>query len=497
MKIGFAKPELPKKGALVVGVMEDRKFGAVAADLDLRTGGALTRALEASRFTGKAHKTLLILAPYGVDASRILLYGMGKPEDMAPGWAEEMGGNVYAALAGSGDTEATIWLEAAEGKSEALAIAAAHAGYGALLRSYRFDKYRTKEKADDKPTLKKLTVLVEQASTAKKLFADLEAVAEGVFLTRDVVSEPGNIIYPETLAAVAEGLSELGVEVQVLGQKEMKKLGMGALLGVAQGSVREPKMVIMQWKGAPKSKEPPLAFIGKGVTFDTGGISIKPAGGMEEMKWDMGGSGTVIGLMKALAGRKAKANVIGIVGLVENMPDGNAQRPGDIVTSMSGQTIEVINTDAEGRLVLADCLWYCQDRFKPRFMIDLATLTGAIIVALGHEHAGMFTGDDGLADQLSACGREMGETVWRMPLGDAYDKELNTDSADMKNVGGRPGGSVTAAMFLKRFTNDVPWVHLDIAGVAWAYKDKPIVPKGASGFGVRLLDRLVAAHYES
>ncbi|MBU2091560.1 MAG: leucyl aminopeptidase, partial [Alphaproteobacteria bacterium] len=239
MKIGFAKPELPKKGALVVGVMEDRKFGAVAADLDLRTGGALTRALEASRFTGKAHKTLLILAPYGVDASRILLYGMGKPEDMAPGWAEEMGGNVYAALAGSGDTEATIWLEAAEGKSEALAIAAAHAGYGALLRSYRFDKYRTKEKADDKPTLKKLTVLVEQASTAKKLFADLEAVAEGVFLTRDVVSEPGNIIYPETLAAVAEGLSELGVEVQVLGQKEMKKLGMGALLGVGQGSRKE------------------------------------------------------------------------------------------------------------------------------------------------------------------------------------------------------------------------------------------------------------------
>ncbi|KZD01549.1 leucyl aminopeptidase [Oceanibaculum pacificum] len=497
MKIGFAKPETPAKGALVVGVMEDSKFGAAAADLDIRSGGMLTRAMVASRFTGKAHKTVVVLAPAGVEFSRVVLYGMGKPEDMGPGWAEEMGGNVYAALASSGETEAALWVEGAEGKAEELAVIAAHAAYGALLRSYRFDKYRTKEKAEDKPTLKKLTVLTDKASTAKKLFGDLEAIAEGVFLTRDVVSEPGNIIYPETLADVAKGLTDLGVEVEVLGQKEMKKLGMGALLGVAQGSVREPKMVIMQWKGAPKSKEAPLAFIGKGVTFDTGGISIKPAGGMEEMKWDMGGSGTVIGLMKALAGRKAKANVIGIVGLVENMPDGNAQRPGDIVTSMSGQTIEVINTDAEGRLVLADCLWYCQDRFKPRFMVDLATLTGAIIISLGHEHAGMFASDDGLAEQIAACGKEIGETVWRMPIGDSYDKELNTDAADMKNVGGRPGGSITAAMFLKRFTNDVPWVHLDIAGVAWAYKDKPTVPKGASGYGVRLLDRLVAVHYEA
>ncbi len=493
MKIGFAKHDLPRKGALVIGILEDRTMGAAAADIDHRTGGALTRAMAASRFTGKAHQTLAILAPSGIDASRILLYGVGKADDIAPRWAEDAGGGIYAALAGSGESEAAIWVEAGPASEAEIA---AHMAYGAQLRSYRFDKYRTKEKAEDKPSLKKLAVLTERASEAKKLFAPLEAIAEGVFLTRDVVSEPGNIIYPETLADEAKKLTDLGVEVEVLGQKEMKKLGMGALLGVAQGSVREPKLVIMQWKGAPKSKDKPLAFIGKGVTFDTGGISIKPAGGMEEMKWDMGGSGTVIGLMKALAGRKAKANVIGIVGLVENMPDGNAQRPGDIVTSMSGQTIEVINTDAEGRLVLADCLWYCQDRFKPRFMIDLATLTGAIIISLGHEHAGMFASDDTLAEQIAGCGKEIGETVWHMPIGDAYDKELNTDSADMKNVGGRPGGSITAAMFLKRFTNDVPWVHLDIAGVAWAYKDKPTVPKGASGFGVRLLDRLVATHFE-
>jgi leucyl aminopeptidase len=300
-------------------------------------------------------------------------------------------------------------------------------------------------------------------------------------------------------------LTALGLKVEVFGPKEMTKLGFGALMGVAMGSANEPRMVVMTWNGAPKpaagkgkAKPPakPLAFIGKGVTFDTGGISIKPAGGMEDMKWDMGGAGTVIGLMAALAGRKAKVDAIGLVGLVENMPSGTAQRPGDVVKTYSGQTVEVINTDAEGRLVLADVLWYCQQKYDPRFMVDLATLTGAIIVALGHEYAGFFANDDALAQQLHAAGETTGEKVWRMPLGDAYDKQIKSDIADMKNVGGRPGGAITAAQFIQRFVNGKPWAHLDVAGTVWSGKDAPTVPKGATAFGVRLLDRLVAEHYE-
>jgi leucyl aminopeptidase len=272
---------------------------------------------------------------------------------------------------------------------------------------------------------------------------------------------------------------------------------MGALLGVGQGSARPPRLVVMEWKGAKAKNAQPVAFIGKGVTFDTGGISIKPADGMWDMKWDMAGAAVVIGLMKALAGRKAKVNAVGVVGLVENMPSGAAQRPGDIVTSISGQTIEVLNTDAEGRLVLADALWYCQDRFKPKFMIDLATLTGAIIIALGHENAGLFSNNDELANRIVAAGKAVGEPVWRLPLGEAYDKLMDSDAADIKNISGsRDAGSITAAQFLQRFVNAVPWAHLDIAGTAWSKKDAPTVPKGATGFGLRLLDRLVADYYE-
>ena len=275
----------------------------------------------------------------------------------------------------------------------------------------------------------------------------------------------------------------------------MKRLGMGALLGVGQGSERDSQLVVMRWEGAARSKKP-IAFVGKGVTFDTGGISLKPGPGMHDMKWDMGGAGTVSGLMMALAGRKAKVNAIGVIGLVENMPDGMAQRPGDIVTSLSGQTIEILNTDAEGRLVLADALWYTQERFKPSLMIDLATLTGAIIISLGHEHAGMFSNDDKMSEQLAKAGRATGEKVWRMPLDDAYDKKINCDAADMKNIGGRDGGSITAAQFLQRFVNKVPWAHLDIAGVAWSSKDAPTIPRGGTSFGVRLLDRFVSDNHE-
>jgi leucyl aminopeptidase len=347
------------------------------------------------------------------------------------------------------------------------------------------------------PTLKKLTLMTDGAAGARTAFERDEAIADGVFFARDLVSEPANVIYPESLAREAKRLSELGVRVEILGEKEMKQLGMHSLLGVGQGSDRDSQMAVMIWQGAGDlKKSPPLAFVGKGVTFDTGGISIKPAAGMEDMKWDMAGAGAVIGAMKALAGRKAKANVVGLVGLVENMPSGSAQRPGDVVTSMSGQTIEVINTDAEGRLVLADVLWYCQDRFKPTAMIDLATLTGAIMVSLGKEHAGLFSNNDTLSASLQAAGKAVGEKVWPMPLGEAYDKLINSDIADMKNVGGRWGGSITAAQFLQRFVNGTPWAHLDIAGMAWSDKDVPTIPKGATAFGVRLLDRLVADGYE-
>ncbi|MDD3444824.1 MAG: leucyl aminopeptidase [Zavarzinia sp.] len=496
MKIAFAAPKLPANGTVAVFVLEDCVPGPTAQSLDTLTAGALSRAMTASRFKGKRGDVLEVLAPGGLDLGRVLLLGIGKPSALDVLGAQGLGSTLAAKLGATGEEGATLMVDAPEGLALPIADLAAQIAYGALLRSYRFDKYHTKKKDEDKPALKKLTVAVEGEAAAKKAFASLEKIADGVFFTRDLVSEPANVIYPESLAKQCKSLEKLGIEVDVLGEAQMRKLGMGALLGVGQGSARESQLVVMQWKGG-KAKEAPVAFIGKGVTFDTGGISIKPAAGMEEMKWDMGGAGTVIGLMKALAGRKARANVIGVVGLVENMPSGTAQRPGDVVTSMSGQTIEVINTDAEGRLVLADALWYCQDRFKPRLMIDLATLTGAIIIALGHEYAGMFSNSDELAEKLTVAGKATGEGVWRMPLGDAYDKQINCDVADMQNTGqDRSGGSITAAQFLQRFVNDLPWAHLDIAGTAWSKKERPTVPRGGTGWGVRLLDRFVADNYE-
>ena len=327
----------------------------------------------------------------------------------------------------------------------------------------------------------------------------MDKIADGVFFTRDLVSEPPNVIYPETLAEACKSLKKLGIRVDVLDEKQMKKLGMGALLGVGQGSVQPPRLVTMSWHGNPSANDKrPIAFVGKGVTFDTGGISIKPAGGMEDMKWDMAGAGAVIGAMMAIAGRKAKANVVGVVGLVENMPSGNAQRPGDVVKTMSGQTVEVLNTDAEGRLVLADAMWYAQEKFNPRCVVDLATLTGAIILSLGHEYAGIFSNDDKLSEQLTKAGKEVEEQLWRFPMGEAYDKEIDRPVADIKNIGsGRDAGSITAAQFLQRFIKKgTPWAHLDIAGMAWQGKDKPLGPKGATAFGVRLLDRLIADQFE-
>jgi leucyl aminopeptidase len=498
MKIAFAEPASPKTGTIVVGVLEDRVMSPTAAALNRETGGALERAIEASRFKGRKDEVLGVLAPAKLALGRVLLVGLGKASALDAAAFQNLGGQITAQLNSVGESVAAVAVDALDGMSVDTAAAAANLAYGARLRAYRFDKYRTKEKPEQKPSLKTLTVMTDEVAGAKRAFAPLEKIAEGVFFTRDLVSEPANVVYPETLAEAARSLTKLGVEVEVLDERQMKKLGMGALLGVGQGSARPPRLVVMQWLGDPKAKnQAPLAFIGKGVTFDTGGISIKPAAGMEDMKWDMAGAGVVIGLMKALAGRKAKVNVVGIGGLVENMPSGTAQRPGDIVTSMSGQTIEVLNTDAEGRLVLADALWYCQDRFKPQFMIDLATLTGAIIIALGHENAGLFANNDQLAERIAAAGTAVGERVWRLPLADAYDKAMDSDAADIKNIsGGRDAGSITAAQFLQRFVNSVPWAHLDIAGTAWSKKDTATVPKGATAFGVRLLDRLVAEHYE-
>ena len=497
MKISFSKPEIPEGTAVVVGVYDDRKLTPTASQLDKQTKGAIGRALAASRFKGRPDDLLTVLAPAGVDATRIVLVGLGKPGALDALGIQAIGGRLVANLANSGESAAAVVVDDGADQKLATAEQAAQLAYGARLRAYRFDKYRTTEKPEAKPSLKKFTVMSSDPNAAKKAFDPMLKISEGVFVTRDLVSEPSNVIYPETLAQEAQKLTELGVKVEVLGEKKMRELGMGALLGVGQGSERESQLVIMQWEGAPDAKnKAPVAFIGKGVTFDTGGISIKPAAGMEEMKWDMAGAGAVIGALHALAGRKAKANVVGIAGLVENMPSGTAQRPGDVVKSMSGQTIEVINTDAEGRLVLADALWYCRDRFKPQAMIDLATLTGAIMVSLGREHAGLFSNNDALSERLLAAGKAVQEPLWRMPMGDAYDKLINSDIADMKNIGNRYGGSITAAQFLQRFVKDTPWAHLDIAGMAWTEKDSAVVPKGASGYGVRLLDRFVADNYE-
>jgi leucyl aminopeptidase len=491
LDIAFAAQVLPKSGALVLLVPEGEKPSGLWQQADEVTGGAISRAFEVAEFKGGKGKTCSILAP-GAGLSRVVAVGIGKAAEVTANTLEDAGGSAVSAV--SRDTAAAIATGALSAEQ------AAHVGLGAVLRAYRFDRYRTKEKAEDKPKLASLSVLAAQPDAAQAAWTLLKGVANGVYLTRDLVSEPANVLNPAEMAERCRVLSELGIKVEVFGPKEMRELGFGALLGVSQGSANEPRMVVMQWLGAggdgKPGKDKPVAFIGKGVTFDTGGISIKPAGGMEDMKWDMAGAGTVVGLMAALAGRKAKVDAVGLVGLVENMPSGTAQRPGDVVKSYSGQTIEVINTDAEGRLVRADVLWYAQQRFEPRFMVDLATLTGAIIVGLGHEYGGLFSNDEALAGKLMEAGKATGEKLWRMPLDEAYDKQIKSDIADMKNVGGRPAGSVTAAQFLQRFVNGKPWAHLDIAGMAWTRKDSSTVPKGASAYGVRLLDRLVAEHYE-
>lgn len=477
-------------------LLASAKLAGAAAALDKTSGGALGRALKAARFDGEAAAIVELMGLAGLEATRLLVIGTG-PADKADSHVfEKIGAGIVARLQCSGEKRVSVDM-AGVSAALPLAEAAAHLALGASLRGWRFDRYRTTMKDKAKPTLAALDVL--GAEGAEAFFASMAAVADGAARTRELVSEPANIIYPESFVARCKDLKTLGVELTVLDEDDMRKLGMGALLGVAQGSRRAPRILAMRWNGlGKKAAGTPVVLIGKGVTFDTGGISIKPAGGMEDMKWDMGGAGTVAGAMHSLAARKARAHVVGIVGLVENMPDGNAQRPGDVVTTMDGQTVEVINTDAEGRLVLCDVIAWAQKTYKPEVIVDLATLTGAIIISLGHEHAGLFSNDDGLSAQLTAAGMAVGEHLWRMPMGPAYDKGIDSAIADMKNVGPREGGSITAAQFIQRFVKPgVKWAHLDVAGVVWSSKATTLTDKGATGFGVRLLDRFIADNFEA
>ncbi len=494
VKISFAPLEAPAGHAFVVFVGADMKpaaaVTAVAGDLE----PLIRAAAKAAHFKGALRTALDILAPSGIEASRLVVVGVAPGKDNAPLDFVTLGGFVSGKTAGA--QRVVVAFEAPAGAWDG--ANAADFALGVRMRGYKFDKYKTRKKDEDEDNgaLPEFVIGSGHAGAARAASQERFAVAEGVEIARNLVNEPPNVLFPEELADRAKALEKLGVEVTVLDEKAMAKLGMNALLGVGRGSSRDSRLVAMRWNGARAKKARPLAVIGKGVCFDSGGISIKPAAGMEDMKGDMGGAACVVGLMHALAQRKAKANVVGVIGLVENMPDGDAIRPGDILASMSGQTIEIINTDAEGRLVLADALWYTQEKFKPRAMIDLATLTGAIMIALGVEYAGLFSNNDELAQKLSAAGEATGEKVWRMPLGKPYDKLIDSKVADMKNTGGRHGGSITAAQFLQRFVKDTPWAHLDVAGVAMGSPASDINQSWGSGWGVRLLNRLIEDGYE-
>jgi leucyl aminopeptidase len=498
MQFNFAAAKAVDSGAWVVGATEGAGLLPAAVKADRAAGGAITRAMPSSRFAGKAGQVLVVLAPAGVGAARIIVVGLGKPEKFDGATAESTAATAIGKLKGSADTHVVFEIDVPKGAKVKGAALAAHLALGAKLKSYAFNQYRTKDLEDHESKLTNITILTGDATGARRAWSRLEAVADGVYLARDLVNEPPNVLAPVEFARRAKALAKTGLKVTVLGEAEMKKLGMNALLGVGQGSERESQLVVLQWNGARRKDAAPVAFVGKGVCFDSGGLSLKPGAAMMGMKGDMGGAAAVIGTMRTLAARRARVNAVGVIGLVENMPDGKAQRPDDVVKSASGQTIEILNTDAEGRLVLADALWYAQTKFKPKFVIDLATLTGAILIALGQENAGLFSNDDRLSGHLTEAGKAVGEPVWRLPLSRAYDKLIKSKIADMKNIGGQYAGSITAAQFLQRFVQEkMPWAHLDIAGVAWQDgEQKPLIPSWSTGWGVRLLDRLVADHYE-
>jgi leucyl aminopeptidase len=499
LEIQFVPLSAAPAATTVLLAGEELALGATARAIDERVKGGLMKAARAASFTGKARTAIEILAPAAIEAQRLILAGTGRT--LAELDRLRLGGYAYGQIAARKTESASIVADPADLGEASAEVFAADLALGALLRSYSFDKYRTRKNdgngdAEPRDGLRRLAVQCAKPEAAAKTFASRKALAEGVFLARDLINEPANVLGPVEFAERMRDLSGSGLTVEVLEEEQLKALKMNALLAVGQGSARPSRVVVLQWSGAKSKRAKTLCFVGKGVCFDTGGISLKPGAGMEDMKGDMGGAACVAGLMLALATRKAAVNAVGLVGLTENMPSATAQRPGDIVTSMSGQTIEVLNTDAEGRLVLADVLWYAQERFKPRFIVDLATLTGAIIVALGKEYAGLFSNDHKLATELDVAGEATGERVWRMPLAKAYDKLIDSKNADMKNIGGRHGGAITAAQFIQRFIKDTPWAHLDVAGTAFDSAKNEINQSWASGWGVRLLDRLVADNYE-
>lgn len=490
MKIQF----LPKAKSQIVAflVEENGKLPDSAKDLDEQSNGLLTEALTTGRFKGAAGQVASVVTPSSTGFNRAVLVGLGKIKDdpNSQRHATELAaGHLIKEYCCSGFESVSIHVDSSE--------TAVSAAIGAKLAVYQYNEWFTKKKEEELPSLMETSLILEDHLGAEKDWESAGAAIEGTYLARDLVNTPPNVLYPATFAGQIKLMESLGIDVEILDEDDMSDLGMGSLLGVGQGSDKESQLAIMKWNGAD-SDTAPVMLVGKGVCFDTGGISLKPGEKMEEMRGDMGGAAAVTGTIKALALRKAKVNVVGIVGLVENMPDGNAIRPGDILISGSGQTIEVQNTDAEGRLVLADALWYAQEYFKPKVIVDLATLTGAILISLGHSYAGMFCNDDSLSDELFRSGQETGEKVWRLPMGEEYDKLIKSQFADMKNIGGRAAGSITAAQFLKRFIRDgVRWAHLDIAGVAWVDGEKsPTDPSWGSGFGPRLLDRWIANHYE-
>ena len=487
MKILFKKTEIPSDGALIVGVYDELTLSKTAKKIDLLMKGALTKALKIEDFTGKAGDLFIVVAPDKLSVKRLVCVGLGKKSEMNDLTAQKVGAAAVGALLTCGEKTADFAVDD---------LPAPYVAFGAKLASYRFVKHKTIQK---KPvTLEELYILTANAQSAQNAYEPLTAVAKGVYTARDLVNEPANVVTPVNFSKRVEELQKYGLVVEIYDQAQLKAKGFDMMLGVAQGSANPPRLAVVQWKGAA-SKDVPVVFVGKGVCFDSGGISLKPATGMEEMKDDMAGPAVALGTMQALAMRKAKVNAAAIMALVENMPSGTAQRPGDVVKSLSGLTVEVVNTDAEGRLILGDAMWYAQERFKPQVLIDLATLTGAIIVSLGSDYAGLFSNDDTLAGNLEKAAEETGEKLWRMPMDELFDEQILSDVADIQNVGskGREAGSIIAATFLKRFVKpDTKWAHLDIAGVTHCKKDKPLAAKGATGYGVMLLNRYVADNFE-
>lgn len=500
--VSFSKTPALKTKMAIVMVAEGGKLTDKGTALDQDAGGAIAHFIKTSRnFTGKAGQVGALPGAPGFKYDRIVLLGMGKPEKATIDEITAMGGRFSASFAGFNCESAVFFADgfkifkAVSAEEAASAFAA-----GFILRAYGFDKYKTKAKDDKTPKSCKIEFVLEGAAKASSLFKDQKAVAAGVHFARDLVNEPPNKLYPASMASrVKAELAPLGVKVEVLDEKKMTQLGFEAHLAVGQGSIRPPRVVILQWNGSKNTTAKPIAFVGKGVTFDTGGINLKPSDGMADMKMDMGGAAAVVGLFRALAARKAKVNAVGIIGLAENMPSDRSYRPSDVIGSLAGKTIEVLNTDAEGRLVLADALTYIQKKHDPKFVIDLATLTGAIMIALGHEYCGTFVNDDKLWSQMEAASKATGEKLWRMPLDNAFKDSMKGSISDVQNLStmGRYGGACSAAGFLAHFIDDKRvWAHMDIAGTAWVSRDTPLASRHATGFGVRVLNQLIADHYE-